>query len=82
MSTDKWMDTEDMVGISKAILLSHKKEWNNAICSNMMDIEIIALNQKEENKYQNLSLSSNKWYHLYVEYKIWHKWTYLQKRNR
>ena len=36
----------------------------------MMDIEIIALNQKEENKYQNLSLSSNKWYHLYVEYKI------------
>ena len=22
------------------------------------------------------------WYHLYVEYKIWHKWTYLWNRNR
>ena len=22
------------------------------------------------------------WYHLYVSYKIWHKWTYLWNRNR
>ena len=22
------------------------------------------------------------WYHFYVESKIWHKWMYLQKRNR
>ena len=35
MSTDRWMDKEDMVYIHNEILLSHKKEWNNAICSNM-----------------------------------------------
>ena len=29
------MDKEDVVYIYNGILLSHKKEWNNAICSNM-----------------------------------------------
>ena len=29
------MDKEDMVHIYNEILLSHIKEWNNAICSNM-----------------------------------------------
>ena len=29
------MDKEDVVHIYNGILLSHKKEWNNAICSNM-----------------------------------------------
>ena len=28
-------DKEDVVHIYNGILLSHKKEWNNAICSNM-----------------------------------------------
>ena len=35
MSTDRWMDKEDVVHVHNGILLSHKKEWNNAICSNM-----------------------------------------------
>ena len=36
MSIDRWVDKEDMVyNTYKRILLSHKKEWNNAICSNM-----------------------------------------------
>ena len=41
MSIDRWMDKEDMGYIymythtHTGILLSHKKEWNNAICSNM-----------------------------------------------
>ena len=35
MSIDRWMDKEDVVHIYNAILLSHKKEWNNTICSNM-----------------------------------------------
>ena len=35
MSIDRWMDKEDAVHIYNGILLSHKKEWNNAICSNM-----------------------------------------------
>ena len=29
------MDKENVVYIHNGILLSHKKEWNNAICSNM-----------------------------------------------
>ena len=47
------------------------------IISTWMDLEIIILNevsQKEKDKTM--------WYHLYVESKIWHKWTYLQNRNR
>ena len=35
MSMDKWMDKEDVVHIYSGILLSHKKEWNNAINSYM-----------------------------------------------
>ena len=35
MSTDRWMDKEDVEYIYNVILLSHKKEWNNVICSNM-----------------------------------------------
>ena len=35
MSIDRWMDKEDVVHIYNGILLSHKKEWNNAICSNI-----------------------------------------------
>ena len=35
MSIDRWMDKEDVVYIYKGKLLSHKKEWNNAIYNNM-----------------------------------------------
>ena len=35
MSIDRWMDKEDVVHIYNGILLSHIKEQNNAICSNM-----------------------------------------------
>ena len=35
MFTDRWIDKEDMVCIYNGIQLSHKKEWSNAICSNM-----------------------------------------------
>ena len=35
VSINRWMDKEDVVYIHNGILLSHKKEWNNAICSNM-----------------------------------------------
>ena len=33
MSIDRWMDKEAVN--NNGMLLSHKKEWNNAICSNM-----------------------------------------------
>ena len=35
MSTDRGMNKEDVVHIYNGVLLSHKKEWNNAICNNM-----------------------------------------------
>ena len=35
MSIDRWTDKEDVVHIYHGILLRHKKEQNNAICSNM-----------------------------------------------
>ena len=35
MSIDRGMDKEDVVHIYSGILLSHKKEQNNAIFSNM-----------------------------------------------
>ena len=44
----------EVVHIYNGILLSPKKEWNNAICNNMDDLEIVVLSevsQKEKNKY-------------------------------
>ena len=35
VSTDREMDREDVVHMHNDILLSHKEEWNNVICSNM-----------------------------------------------
>ena len=35
VSTDRWMGKNDVVDIHNEILLSHKKEGNNAICSNV-----------------------------------------------
>jgi len=35
MSTDRGMDKEDVIYLYPRMLLSHKKEWNNAMYSNM-----------------------------------------------
>ena len=35
MSLNRWVDKQMVVYFHNGILLSHKKEWNNAICSNM-----------------------------------------------
>ena len=42
-----------------------------------MNLEIIIPSEVNQKKKANII-----WYHLYVESKIWHKWTYLQNRNR
>ena len=50
-----------MIYIHNGILLGHKKEQNNAICSNMDEIlsEISEkISQKEKDKYQMISLIS------------------------
>ena len=35
MSTDRWIDIEILVHIHNGILLSHEKEWNWVICSDV-----------------------------------------------
>ena len=51
MSTDRWMDKENVVHIHSGILPNHKKEWNNAISATWMQLEIIILSQKDKDKY-------------------------------
>ena len=53
------MDKEDVVHIYNGILLSHKKEQNFAICSNVYDLEGIMWNgisQKEKDKHYMMPL--------------------------
>ena len=47
MSINRGMDKDDVLHIYSRILLSHKKEWSNAIYSNMMDLEIIMLTKND-----------------------------------
>ena len=63
--------------IHNGILLSHKKEWDNAISSNMDTLGIIILTEVIRKRMTNTVQ-----YHLYVESKIWHKLTGLWNRNR
>ena len=53
------MDKEDVVHIYNGILLSHKKEQNNAICSNMdgpSDYILSEVSQTQKDKYHTISL--------------------------
>ena len=61
MSVSEGMGKEDVVHTDNGILLSHKKEWNNVICSHMngpRDYHAKEINQTKANSI---------WYHLYVE---------------
>ena len=64
-----------MVHTHNGIKLSHDKQWNTAIHSNM----------DATTDYQTKWSKSNKdntiWY-LYVEFKIGHKWIYLWNKNK
>ena len=63
-STDRGIEKEDVVHIHSGILLSHKKDWNNAICSDFVD---------EHRKYLCVisQMKSNITHHLYVKPKKW-----------
>ena len=54
------MDKDDAEHTYNGILLCREKEQNNAICSNMMQLEIIILSevsQKEKDKYHKILLT-------------------------
>ena len=72
----KWTDKEDAVQIYNGILLSPKKEWNNAIYSNMDGPKDYHTkwSKSEKDKYYIISLISG----ILKKY----TWTYLQSRNR
>ena len=59
-----------------AILLSHNKNEIMLFAAIWMDLEIIILNEVSQTKTNII------WNRLYVESKIWQKWTYLPNRNR
>ena len=66
-----------MVNIYNGKLPRHKKEWNNAICSNIDETRYYHTKWSKSEKETNIVL-----YHLYVESKIWHKWIYLWNITR
>ena len=48
------MDKENVVRIYNGIFLSHRKEWNNVICSNMdgpKNYHVSEIRQPEKDKY-------------------------------
>ena len=78
MSINRGMDKEDVVHIYNGILLSHKKEQSNAICSNL---------DGPRDRHTEWSKSDRERQILYVIAYMWnlkkgHKWTYLQNRSR
>ena len=46
-----------VVHIYNAILLSHKKEWSNAICVAWMDLEVIILSEVSQTEKNNHIIS-------------------------
>ena len=60
------------------ILLSHKKEQNNAMCGNMNGPRKCHTEWSKANRERQISYDITYIWNL----KKWHKWTYLQNRNR
>ena len=50
MSSNRGVDKEDVIHIQNGILLSHKKEQNNAICSNTDGPHFIILSEVSQRK--------------------------------
>ena len=64
MFIDRWMDKEDVVHLYNGILLSHKKEWNNAIRSHIDGFRDYHTKWHKPERERQM-------YHLYVKLKIY-----------
>ena len=74
ISINRQMDKEDVV--HKETQLSYKKEWNNAICSNMDEARDYHTKWSKKKRKTNTV-----WYHLNEESRIWHKPIYETETN-
>ena len=55
-----------------------KKEWNNAICSNMDGLRDYYVKWSKSDRERQISYGITYMWNL----KKWYKWTYIQNRNR
>ena len=78
MSIDRWMDKEDVVYIHNGILHTHKREWNNAIWSNMDGPRDYHTKWSKSDRERQISYDIAYMWNL----KKWYKWTSLHNRNR
>ena len=78
MSIKSEMNKEDVLHRDNGILLSHWKEWNNAICSNMDGPRVYQTKWSKLERKRQIPRDIT----LHVESKIWYKWTYLQNRSK
>ena len=69
------MDKEDVVHVYNAILLSHKKEQNFAMCSNMDELG------GHHAKWAKTEKTNTVWYHLHVESKKYDKLMNITKKQ-
>ena len=63
--TDEWINKITHTHTHSGILLSHKKEWNIAICNNingpnLKTIIVSEVTQKEKNKYHDITYMESK----------------------
>ena len=73
-STDEWIKKMWYI-YTMDYYSAMKKSWSSAICSNVDG-------PRDSHTKQSKRKTNTIWYHLHVGSKIWHKWTYLQNRNR
>ena len=79
MPIDRRMDKEDVAHIYNGILLSHKKERNNVICSNMDGPRYNCTKWNKSDRERQIPYDITYMWNLK---KKWYNWTYLHNRNR
>ena len=71
MSSNRWMDKEDVVHIYNGILLDHKIM---PFAATWMNLEVIILREVRKIKTNTIR------HHLRVECKTWHRWTPMKQK--
>ena len=76
LSIEGWLDKEMWYMSTMECYSAIKKNEIMSFAATWMQLEFSILSEVNQKEKDTM------WYHLYVESKIWHKWTYLQNRNR